>query len=285
MRYIICFLIVSSVYEITAQTTYTYETFDDIRIVNGHSVETNQEGIMTFIISHRFGTLNTGAYQVWGLDNATMRMGLDYGITNNLMVGIGRSTFEKTADGFIKYRLLAQSSGDRKIPFTLTLLGTTALKTIRRPDLPVELNMQQKLSYTTQILLARKFGSKFSAQLMPTYLHRNLVRDDEENDILSLGFAGQYQFLKNWSVSVEYYATPESDLPDGTSQSADFNQSLAIGFQIDTKGHIFQLHFGNSRGMIEKFYVAETQGKWSKGDIHFGFNITRDFKVKGRRVR
>lgn len=266
------------------QTEYAYETFDDTRIVNGHSVETNQEGVLTFIISHRFGTLNLGAYEIWGLDNATMRMGLDYGITNNLMVGIGRSTYEKTPDAYIKYRMLSQSTGDRKMPVTVTLLGTSALKTLKPFD-GIELSFEQKLSFTGQMLIARKFGPRFSAQMMPTFLHRNLVEDDEVNDILSLGLAAQYQLMKNWSVSVEYYATPDSYLPDGTGASPEYTQSLALGVQIDTKGHVFQMHFGNSTGMIEKFFIGETTGKWTDGDIHFGFNITRDFTVKGRRVR
>ncbi|MFY0606002.1 MAG: hypothetical protein JXR10_04760 [Cyclobacteriaceae bacterium] len=284
MRLSIFTLLLMASSSLLAQTNYAYQTFDDTRIVNGHSVETKQEGIMTFIISHRFGTINTGSYAVWGLDNATMRMGLDYGITNNLMIGIGRSTFEKTADGYVKYRMLSQSTGDKNMPVTVTLLGTTALKTLKRTD-GIELTTEQKLSYTSQILIARKFGEKLSLQLMPTYLHRNLVQDYEQNDIMSLGFAGQYQFLKNWSFSLEYYATSSADLPNETATNPGYNQSLAVGFQIDTKGHIFQLHFGNSTGMIEKFFVAETQGKWGTGDIHFGFNITRDFKVKGRRVR
>ena len=261
-----------------AQTEYAYETFDDTRIVNGHSIETNQEGILTFIISHRFGTLNLGAYEQFGLDQATMRIGFDYGLTNNLMIGIGRSTFEKTRDGYIKYRFLSQSSGDRTVPVTMTLLGTAAMRTLKRTD-GIELTFTQKMSYTTQLLIARKFGSRLSLQVMPTYLHRNLVEDIEENDIISLGLAGQYQFLKNWSFSFEYYATPSTYLPE------EYYQSIAVGVQIDTKGHVFQLHFGNSRGMTEKFFVAETTETWTDGGIHFGFNITRDFTIKGRKIR
>ncbi len=284
MRPILLILLTLWTSVVFSQTEYAYETFDDTRVVNGHSVETNLEGVLTFIISHRFGTLNLGAYEVWGLDNATMRMGLDYGLTNNLMIGIGRSTFEKTADGYLKYRLLAQSSGDRTVPVTITLLGTTALKTLKRFD-GIDLTLQQKLSYTSQVLISRKFGPRFSAQLMPTYLHRNLVEDDEQNDILSLGFAGQYQLSKNWSLSMEYYATPRSALPDGSGASPEYSQSMALGVQIDTKGHVFQLHFGNSRGMIEKFLWRRLMVNGKRETSIFGFNITRDFTVKGRRVR
>ena len=269
-----------------AQTDYAYKTFDDTRVVNGHSVETNVEGIMTFIISHRFGALNSGFYNAWGLDAASMRMGLDYGITNNLSIGIGRSTYEKTIDGFLKFKLLSQSSGDRVFPFSVTLLGTSAYKALRKRD-GIVLRTLHRFSYTGQLLIARKFGSRVSLQVMPTFLHRNLVQDIEENDIFSLGMAGQFHFLKNWSISLEYYATPSSYLPEGENPETgeEYYQSLAIGIQIDTKGHVFQLQFGNSRGMIEKFFIAETFDSWLDGGIHFGFNITRDFKVKGRKIR
>ncbi|WP_258104151.1 DUF5777 family beta-barrel protein [Marinoscillum sp. MHG1-6] len=269
-----------------AQSNYTYGTFDDTRIVNGHSVETNTEGVLKFIISHRFEKLNSGAQDAWGLDFSTMRIGLDYGITNRFTVGLGRSTFEKTVDTYLKYKLLRQSSGEKNTPITLTLLGTVAWKTQNPPDDP--LFDDSRFAYTFQLLMARKLTDRLSAQIMPTILHRNVVSAIEENDILSLGFAAQYHVTQNISLSAEYYATPSSYLPEKSDLGAndpEYNQSLAIGIQFDTKGHIFQLHFGNSRGMIEKFFVGETRGSWLDGDIHFGFNITRDFKIKGRKIR
>ncbi|MFT6865468.1 MAG: hypothetical protein ACJA08_000286 [Cyclobacteriaceae bacterium] len=154
-------------------------------------------------------------------------------------------------------------------------------KILTKPDL----DLTQKSSYTTQLILARQFSQKFSAQLMSTLVLRNLVPSDEKNDIISLGMAGQYQFLKNWSLSAEYYLTPKSSLPDGTGVSGEYFQSLAFGIQIDTKGHVFQLHVGNSAGMTERIFITETGGDWIAGDIFFGFNITRDFKVKGRKIR
>jgi hypothetical protein len=121
---------------------------------------------------------------------------------------------------------------------------------------------------------------------MPTLLHRNLVESYEENDILSVGIASQYQAFKNVSFSVEYYATPGSSLPSKTTSPSGeaYRQSLAFGVQIDTKGHVFQLQVGNSQGMIEKFFVAETKDSWLDGGVHLGFNITRDFKIKGRKI-
>lgn len=283
MRYF--FLTTLFIFNLTAlkaQVNYAYKTFDDTRVVNGHSVETNTEGYLKFIIAHRFGALNDGSYNFWGLDDANIRFGLDYGITNKLTIGLGRSSFEKTFDGFVKYRLLSQSSGDRVMPVTVSFLGATALKTLKSSS---ETELLNKLSMTSQLLIARQWGPRLSLQVMPTYLHRNLVENDEENDLLSLGIAGQFQLLRSLSVSAEYYLTPKSNLPDGSGLSPESFHSLAVGFQIETRGHVFQLHFGNSRGMIEKFFVAETTGSWLDGGIHFGFNISRNFKIKGRRIR
>lgn len=269
---------------LNAQTDYVYDTFDDTRIVNGHSVETNEEGILTFIIAHRFGPMNSGPKNLWGLDFATMRMGLDYGLSNNFSIGIGRTSTDGTIDGYIKYKLLSQSSGEKNMPLSATIVAGYAIET--KAFIPnVELDINQKSSYMTQVIIARKFSNRFSAQIMPTYIHRNLVADDEENDVVSLGFSGQYQILKNWSISAEYFATPKNSLPDGSGASGEYFQSLSLGFQIDTKGHIFQFHMSNSPGMVERIFISETNGSWVDGNIYFGFNITRDFKVKGRKIR
>ena len=263
-----------------------HQTFDDTRIVNGHSVETNTKGVMKFIISHRFGAISDGPKQAWGLDNASMRIGLDYGLWDKATFGLGRSTYEKTVDGFLKYRLLTQAEG--KVPVSVTLLGTVAWKTDQMSPANESLTFFQRQSSAAQLLFARKFTDRISLQIMPTYLHRNRVAYNEENDIFSLGSAGQFQVLKNISLSVEYYYTPQKYFErkkETEGKSAYNNQCLALGVQFDTKGHIFQLHFGNSRGMTEKFFVAETKGKWLEGDIFFGFNITRDFTLAGRKIR
>jgi hypothetical protein len=254
------------------------ETFDDTRVVNGHSVETNKEGSMKFIIAHRFGLLNGGLYQLFGLDQSTIRMGFDYGITDKITIGIGRSSFQKTIDGFIKARLLTQNTGGGS-PISLTWLSTSDYNTLKSPA-NQEIEGKLRFSYTHQLLLAKKFGDAFSIQVMPTYLHRNLVPTKEfSNDIFSVGTAGRLRLTQMLSLKAEYYIA----LPD---QLSDANtNSLAVGVDIATKHHVFQLHIGNSRGMIEKFFISETYGEWSQGDIMLGFNITRNFQVRGRKYK
>src|SRR5690349_4533084 len=140
------------------ETRYTEATFQTSRLINGHTVETTQKGVLDLKVQHRFGTLNSGLYNMFGLDEATMRIGVDYGITNRFSVGIGRSTFEKQYDGFLKYRLLWQSTGKHVMPVSLTLLSTAAYKTLKENVDSVKLNNSDRWYFGFQALIARKFN-------------------------------------------------------------------------------------------------------------------------------
>lgn len=255
---------------------YVTATFKGTRIINGHSVETPGRGSMLFLISHRFGTLNSGAYEFFGLDQATIRLGLEYGLTDKLVVGIGRSSLEKTYDGFVKYKALRQSSGLRALPISLTLLATSAISTLKFQPQP-ERSTTSRFTYTYQALLARKFSSNLSVQLMPTLVHRNYVAlRRDQNDVYALGAAARQKLTKRVALTAEYYYV----LPGNTAD--DYRNSLALGFDIETGGHVFQLHFTNSQGMIEKFFVPQTTGNFFDGDIYFGFNISRAFQLRNQ---
>jgi hypothetical protein len=253
------------------------QTFKDTRIVNGHSVETSFQGEMKFIISHRFGMINGGAYELFGLDQSTIRLGLDYGLTDKLTVGIGRSSFEKTVDGFVKYRALTQQISGGS-PVSVTGLATIAVKGIRFEDPEIENFFTSRLYYAYQILIARQFHDRFSLQAMPSLVHRNLVPTvDDAHDVYALGSAFRFQLTKQVAIQAEYYWLPPGQV------SGDYHSPVSVGFDVETKGHVFQFHLSNSTGMIEKFYITETRGLWQEGDIHFGFNITRDFRIRGRK--
>lgn len=266
---------------IYAQETVT-ETFDDTRVVNGHSVETNKEGSMKFIIAHRFGVLNGGAYELFGLDQSRIRLGFDYGITDNFTIGAGRSSHHKTIDGFVKARILSQQKGSGS-PVTLTWLSTSDYKTLKTA-FGEEIDATLRFSFTHQLLIAKKFGDRLSVQIMPTYLHRNLVETrDALNDLFAVGTAGRLRLTQMLSLKGEYYFTFSESEGQFRNPSLDRTNSLAIGVDIETKHHVFQLHIGNSQGMTEKFFISESTGRWVDGDIMLGFNITRDFQIKGRK--
>lgn len=254
---------------------YTTATFKTTRLINGHSVENVAKGVLDVKISHRFGNINEGGYELFGLDKATMRMGFDYGITRYLMVGIGRSTYQKTYDGFFKLKLLRQSRGKIKMPITLSYVPTIALKTLKYEDPTIKNYYSSRLSYSHQLIIGRKFSEGTSFQLMPTFIHQNLVTSaTDPNDILAIGIGGRQKITKRLSFNFEYYyQLPKYKLQGSTN-------SLSLGFDIETGGHVFQLHFTNSQGMNERSFIAGTNGKWEKGDILFGFNISRVFTIR-----
>lgn len=254
-------------------------TFKTTRLVNGHTIENVGKGILDFKISHRFGRLNQGAYDLFGLDNASMRMGLDYGISDRLMVGFGRSTFEKQFDAFLKYKILRQSTGELAMPISLSYVFTGMLKTLKEPDPAVKWSFSDRLYYAHQLIIARKFSEATAIQLMPTIIHYNYVpQSNDPNDLFSIGIAGRQRLSKRVHLTSEYYHQ--------INQLSGYYNSLSFGFDIETGGHVFQLQLTNSTGMTERTFITETTGRWGKGDIHFGFNISRVFTlVKSKELK
>ena len=261
-------------------TEYATASFKTNRVINLHSLENTAEGVLDVKISHRFGFINSGTYELFGLDNATIRIGFDYGVKDWLTVGIGRSSLEKTYDGFLKAKFLRQSKGKKKMPITAALMANIAIKTLEFQDPDRDNFFSSRLFYTYQLILGRKFSNNLSLQLSPTIVHRNLVKtSDEENDVYALAGAGRIKLSKRLALNAEYIYVFPDQLADG------YINSLSIGFDIETGGHVFQLHFTNSTSMIEKGFIGESIGRWEDGDIHFGFNISRVFTVKKRKIQ
>jgi hypothetical protein len=226
-------------------------------------------------ISHRFGPLNSGAYEFFGLDQANMRIGLEYGVTRWLMAGIGRGNYQKTFDAFAKFSLLRQASGQGSSPLSVSLFSSATIRTIKLTD-PSEVgNFSAKMAYTGQLLIARKFSQSFSLQLMPTLINRNIVATSPDN-LAAIGAGGRVKLTKRVSVNAEYFY----QLNPGTYLNSKSYNPLSIGFDVETGGHVFQLIFTNSVSMIEKGFIGETTGSWLKGDVHFGFSISRVFNLK-----
>lgn len=246
--------------------------FKGTRILNGHSVENRKKQELEFIISHRFGRVNLGFDELFGLDQANIRFAFEYGLNDDLTIGIGRSSFEKTFDSFLKYSLIHQTKGEKSFPFAISLFGSIAAKTIKDYPPTDKRTFAESLFYVGQVLIARKFNSDFSFQLTPTYIHRNTVKIAEDpHDIFALGFGSRLKISKRVSLNSEYfYAFNES-------MSINARNSLAFGVDIETGGHVFQLILSNSITMIEKSFIAETTGNFFGGDIHFGFNLSRTF--------
>lgn len=259
------------------EINFTTATFKSTRIMNGHSIERMPAGQLDIRISHRFGRINSGAYEFFGLDQANMHLSAEYGIFNWLMVGIGRGNYEKTFDGFAKFSVLRQSSVAKVMPVSLSVFSSAAIKSLKWSD-PTRTNyFSSRMSYVGQLLIARKFNQSFSLQLTPSYVHRNLVATElDPNDLYAIGAGGRMKITKRMSLNAEYYylANPKSYM------SQKVYDPLSVGIDLETGGHVFQFIFTNSVAMIEKGFIGETTGNWLKGDIHFGFNISRVFTLK-----
>lgn len=254
--------------QIAEDVHYVVYTFKSTHIINGHSVENMRKNQLDFRINHRFGELNGGLYNLYGLDNALVNFSLDYGLSDRLMAGIRRGTYEKTYDGSLKYLVARQSKGKRNFPVTLSAFGNISANTeiITAP-------VKDRLAFVYQVFIARKFSEGLSLQLSPSFVHRNLVQANDVNDVYALGFGGRYKFVRRVALTWEYFYC------NHTANSSLYFNPVAIGFDIETGGHVFQLFLTNSRPMVEKGLIAETTGDISKKGIYLGFNISRVFAM------
>jgi|JI81BgreenRNA_FD_contig_21_9985337_length_972_multi_3_in_0_out_0_1 hypothetical protein len=262
-------------------TDYTNASFKTNRVINLHSLESTAEGVLDFKISHRFNPVNNGFYDIFGLDGANIRFGLDYGLSDVITIGVGRSSLQKTYDGFVKYKFLRQSTGKKTMPLTAALLLTSSINTLKWENPDRENYFSSRLAYTTQLILGRKFSESFSLQLSPTMVHRNLVKTNaEKNDVYALGVGSRLKLSKRVAINGEYIYV----LPD--QLSTDFYNSLSVGLDIETGGHVFQLHFSNSQSMVERGFITETGGQWNSAldGVRFGFNISRVFTLKRKKL-
>jgi opacity protein-like surface antigen len=257
------------------EVEYTNATFKTTLVVIGQSVENPPNGNLIFNVQHRFGPVNSGWYDMWGLDMANTRLGFQYGINDWIGIGIGRSTLGKELDGNVKVKILRQSKGLKKMPISVSYFGSIAVSTLKWQYTDRENYFSSRMSYANQLLIARKMSPGISLQLMPTMIHRNLVDSiQDDNDVWAVGAGGRFKISNRVSVNLEYYYVISEQTASVTSNS------FSIGFDLETGGHVFQLYMTNSVGIIEEQFIPRTEGKWTNGDIHIGFNISRAFVIK-----
>jgi len=256
------------------QKEYVKAAFKSSRVINAHSMEFLSPGTMDFRILHRFGQLDQGYKNFFGLDQATMRMGFDFGIRRNLMAGVGRSTFKKEVDAFVKYAPIRQSKGPGSSPVTVALVGAMTVDGLPWTD-PTRTNyFSSRLAYYFSAIIGRKFNESFTLQLTPTVVHKNLVQlQTNPNDIIGLGVGGRLKLNKRMALTWDYTHVLNG-LPTG------YYNPLSVGIDIETGGHVFQLHLSNATGMNERAFITETTGQWAKGEIRMGFNLSRVFQLK-----
>lgn len=257
---------------------WTKYAFKSPRVINGHSMEFLNPGTMDFRILHRFGQLDQGYKNFFGLDQASMRMSFDFGIMRNLMVGVGRSTYKKELDAYLKFAPLLQSKGPWSSPVTVAFVAGITRDGLPWAD-PSRTNFYtSRLAYYFEMIIGRKFNEAFTLQIAPTLVHRNLVaKSSDHNNVYALGAGGRLKLSKRIAFTWDY-THAIMGMPD-----SGYYNPLSLGFDIETGGHVFQLHFSNSTGMNERAFITETTSQWGKGEVRFGFNLSRVFQIRKKR--
>ena len=260
---------------------YVTATFKTTRLVNFHTVEVLSRRSLDFRISHRFGDFNSGAYNAWGVDGgANIRLSLEYCHGSRLMFGVGRTSGKKIADAFLKYRLLKQTTKGGGMPVSVTLFTSVYHTFMQNVVIDGENKYQSipdRLSYCHQIMIARKFNSRFSFQLTGAMVHVNLVdKITDKNDCFIVGAVTRFKFAKRQAITLEYgYRLNKYS-------KEKYYDSFGVGYDLETGGHVFQIHLTNSFGLTEDQYFMYTNTSWNNWGIRLGFNISRVFSLQGK---
>lgn len=267
-----------------SKTEFVSAAFKATRVINLQSVEMKAPGALEFRIAHRFGALNGGFYQLFGLDQASIRFSLEYGISDWLMAGFGRSSYEKTWDAYAKVRLIRQKTGAHSFPFSILYYANAAVNGLKWQDPDRENYFASRLSYVHQLIIGSKISEALSLQISPTLVHKNIVPEvRDQNNMFALGLSGRVKLSNRVALTSEYiYRLPPEDKQAPTYES--FYNSFSLGVDIETGGHVFQIHLTNSLAMFDRAFITETSKSWSDGGIHLGFNITRDFNLKRKKI-
>lgn len=242
--------------------------FKALKIVNLESTKLAAKGDLYFVVAHRFGSIKDGFEGFYGLDNANTQIKFIYGLTNGLNVSAARSEF--AYDFATKYMLLPQIKDG--FPVTIAGFNSLSINNTLKESLYPKLEFKDRLTYVAQLLISRKFSEKLSLEIVPSFFHQNFVDDvDQSNTQYAIGFGGRYKFAKRWSLNMDYAAHLNR------AANSLYKNPLSIGFDLETGGHVFQMHFTSSQAIDEAGYLGRTTGDWRKGDIFFGFNLARVF--------
>ncbi|NHF58322.1 hypothetical protein FK220_003145 [Flavobacteriaceae bacterium TP-CH-4] len=244
--------------------------FKGLKIVNFESTKMVSKGELYFVTSHRFGSVKAGIEDFFGLDQAVTRLNFIYGISDGINIGISRSSFQKIYESSLKLRLVREKAGG--FPFTIVSSNNILLNTALDDEILPGLSFENRLGYTAQLLISKKFNKNFSLELMPTFFHDNLVAlDEQENSQYAIGFGGRHKLTKRFSINFDY------GLHLNRASNSPFKNPLSVGIDIETGGHVFQLHFTNAQPMNTNGFLGQGTGDWGDGDVFFGFNLSRVF--------
>lgn len=275
-----------------------YATFKTVKIGNAQTIECVKKKHLDFRISHRFGNvydannsnpINETFQSFLGFDNATdIRVSLDYGLTDKLTVGLARSKFNRLVDGTLKWRLLTQTA-DFKIPVSIALFESVGYTHLPSPIMyggiakNFETNELHRFSYFTQLVIASKLNDWISLEILPGYLHRNFIRESvntannaaDQNGFVTLGFGGRVKITQRLSLIGDYFY----NFAPYFKSNPDIHMPLSLGVELETGGHVFSLFYTNASALVENNFLPYTTDSWAKGQVKFGFCISRTFAL------
>ena len=258
------------------KSEFVDSAFKGTRVVNAQSLEIPKPKILQFMIQHRFGSIENGFYDLFGMDYATIRFDFHYGLTDRISFGVGRSSLDKIYDMFLKTKLIRQTSGSKSFPFSVLFYSDIGIDTKRKPEIypSVKDNFSNRLLYVNQLIIGRKFSRNLSLEILPTLVHRNLVpTNDDDHDQASIGIAGRFKLSNRISINADYF------IPIG-DRNENYKNSLAVGVDYETGGHVFQVMLANAQGPYEYTFIENASGDFSSGTLYLGFNISRSFTLK-----
>lgn len=266
-------------------------TFKSTRLINGHSNETIYKNELDFKVDHRFGDIagnNGGIKQFFGLDNSTdIRIGFEYGLSDRLSIGLARAkgatAVQQLYEGSLKFRLLEQTTDDQ-VPLGLTAFGNTTIAAVKASEDPTSAaaynKFNDRLNFVAQLILARKFNTNFSFEIIPTYVHRNFTAFRDQNTIFAVGAGGRMKISKRMALVLDYFKPFRNSADQAyleEKNGAKFYDPLGVGLEIETGGHVFHLNFTNATAIEEIQFIPSTTSSWTKGQYRWGFSISRRF--------
>jgi hypothetical protein len=249
---------------------FSIAAFKGLKIVNFESTKLVAKQELTLIVSHRFGSIENGLDSFFGLDDAVTRLNFVYGISDGFNIGLSRSSFQKIYQTSFKYRLFRQQNNG--FPFTIVGFNSILINTALEKDNLPKIEFKDRLGYTTQLLISRKVNTNFSYELAPTYFQDNYVQqNNQDNSQFALGLGARHKLTKRLSINADY------GWHLNRAKNSPFKNPLSIGIDLETGGHVFQMHFSNAQAMNTNGFLGQATGDWSDGNIYFGFNLSRVF--------
>ncbi|SHH38758.1 DUF5777 family beta-barrel protein [Wenyingzhuangia marina] len=257
-------------------STEVSSTFKSYKLVNFETPKLVPKNHLNFIVAHRFGSVKNGIEDLFGLDIASTRLQFVYGLSDKINLSFSRSKFRRTYDFGAKYHIINQKKNG--FPFTIAGHHLLGIDTSLDENLLPGIRFANRLRSTHQLIMASKINDKLSVEFVPTILHDGLVELEEQDNLqYALGFGGRYLFTKRMGIVVDY------GLHLNRASTSPYKNVFSIGYEIETGGHVFQLHFSNAQGMYENAFITQAAGDWSKRDFFFGFNINRIFNLKSKK--